>query len=73
MGTDGGQYKWSATIQTGKVPDLDNSTDLSSNVTAYANNNMFKLPNQNHKKITKIILFHEIRRIIAKNFTHELT
>lgn len=44
MGTDGGQYKWSATIQTGKVPDLDNSTDLSSNVTAYTNNNMFKLP-----------------------------
>ena len=25
-GTEGGRYKWSATLQTGKIPDLDNQT-----------------------------------------------
>ena len=36
MGTEGGRYKWSATLQTGKVPDL-NST-ATPTITAYANN-----------------------------------
>ena len=36
-GTDGGMYKWSATIQSGQVPELASTDDLSSVVTAYAN------------------------------------
>ena len=36
MGTEGGRYKWSATLQTGKKPDL-NSTETPT-ITAYANN-----------------------------------
>ena len=35
-GTEGGRYKWSATLQTGKVPDM-NSTETPT-ITAYANN-----------------------------------
>ena len=35
MGTEGGRYKWSATLQTGKAPDL-NST-ATPTITAYAN------------------------------------
>ena len=42
-GTDGGLYKWSATIQTGKKPNFNEGTDTTSNTTAYANNNTFKL------------------------------
>ena len=34
--TEGGRYKWSATIQTGKIPDLD--SQVSPTITAYANN-----------------------------------
>ena len=34
-GTEGGRYKWSATLQTGKVPDLD--SQVSPTITAYAN------------------------------------
>ena len=44
-GTDGGQYKWSATIQTGRIPEFANSDDLSAVATAYANSNFFKLSN----------------------------
>ena len=54
MGTDAGQYKWSATIQTGKVPDLDNSTDLGSVVTAYANNNFCKLSSATATKVNNV-------------------
>ena len=42
-GTDGGQYKWSATIQTGKKPDFGETTDTTGNYTVYANGNTFVL------------------------------
>ena len=35
-GTEGGRYKWSATLQTGRIPDLD--SQLTPTITAYANN-----------------------------------
>ena len=35
-GTEGGRYKWSATIQTGRIPDLD--SQVSPTITPYANN-----------------------------------
>ena len=35
-GTEGGRYKWSATIQTGKTPDLASTANPT--ITAYANN-----------------------------------
>mgnify|MGYP003645413664 FL=1 len=41
-GTDGGQYKWSATLQTGKKPDLTNATAIGTE-TAYANTTIPKL------------------------------
>ena len=34
-GTEGGRYKWSATLQTGKIPDLD--SQVTPTITAYAN------------------------------------
>ena len=34
--TEGGRYKWSATIQTGRIPDLD--SQVAPTITAYANN-----------------------------------
>lgn len=36
MGTEGGRYKFSATLQTGKIPDLDETTVVGG--TPYANN-----------------------------------
>ena len=41
MNTDGGQYKWSATIQTGDACDFADQTD--SGATPYANTTFFKL------------------------------
>ena len=38
MGTDGGQYKWSATISSGRVPDLTENTPISG--TAYDANHI---------------------------------
>ena len=35
-GTEGGRYKWSATLQTGRIPDLD--SQVTPTITAYANN-----------------------------------
>ena len=55
-GTDGGQYKWSATLMTGKKPDLD-STD-SPTITAYANTTIPKLSGSSAHKVfnTDIIM-----------------
>ena len=41
MGTDGGQYKWSATIQTGAPCDFADNTNTGG--TAYVNTDLFKL------------------------------
>lgn len=41
MGTEGGQYKWSATIQTGAACDFNDQTD--SGGTNYVNTDLFKL------------------------------
>lgn len=35
-GTEGGRYKWSATLQTGRIPDLD--SQVAPTITPYANN-----------------------------------
>ena len=40
-GTDGGQYKWSATLMTGKKPDLASTAEPT--ITAYANTTIPKL------------------------------
>ena len=48
-GTDGGQYKWSATLQTGKKPDL-NST-ATPTITAYANNDIPELSASSGHKV----------------------
>ncbi len=53
-GTEGGLYKWSATIQTGKVPDLDEATDTTGNTTNYANDNMFKLSSATATKVANV-------------------
>ena len=37
-GSEGGMYKWAATIQSGQVPELDSTDDLRAVVTAYASN-----------------------------------
>ena len=50
-GTDGGLYKWSATIQTGKKPNFNESTDTTGNTTNYVNTNMFKLSNATATKV----------------------
>ena len=49
-GTDGGAYKWSATIQSGRKPELANSEALSSG-TAYVNTNLLKLSNATATKV----------------------
>ena len=41
MNTEGGRYKWSATLQTGKKPDLASTAEPT--ITAYANTDMPKL------------------------------
>ena len=41
MATEGGRYKWSATLQTGKKPDLASTAEPT--ITAYANTDMPKL------------------------------
>ncbi len=35
VGTEGGRYKWSATLQTGRIPDLD--SQVTPTITAYGN------------------------------------
>ena len=49
-GTEGGAYKWNATIQSGRKPELANSEALSSG-TAYVNTNLLKLSNATATKV----------------------
>tara|TARA_R110000751_G_scaffold131151_2_gene233277 strand:+ start:262 stop:1239 length:978 start_codon:yes stop_codon:yes gene_type:complete len=49
-GTEGGQYKWSATLMTGKKPDLTNATAINSE-TAYANTTIPKLSDSTGHKV----------------------
>lgn len=48
-GTDGGQYKWSATLMTGKKPDL--ASTASPTITAYANTDIPKLSGSSGHKV----------------------
>lgn len=54
--TDGGQYKWSATLQTGKKPDL--ASTASPTITAYANTDIPLLSSSSGHKVfnTDVIL-----------------
>jgi hypothetical protein len=56
-GTEGGQYKFNATLQTGKKPDLSNTTDITT-PTAYANTDIPKLSSSSGHKVfnTDVIL-----------------
>lgn len=49
MGTEGGRYKWSATLQTGKKPDL--ASEATPTITAYANTDMPKLSSASGIKV----------------------
>ena len=49
MATEGGRYKWSATLQTGKSPELDGSTDLGG--TAYVNTDIPKLSSSSNHMV----------------------
>ena len=51
--SDGGMYKWSATIQTGKVPDLDYTTGTP-NPTDYSNATIKKLSNATATKVANV-------------------
>ena len=55
-GTDGGQYKWSATLQTGKKPDLNSTNNPT--ITAYANTDIPELSDSSGHKVfdTSVIL-----------------
>ncbi len=48
-GTEGGRYKWSATLQTGKTPDLASTANPT--ITAYANTNTTTLGSASVTKI----------------------
>jgi len=54
--TDGGQYKWSATLQTGKNPDLESTAEPT--ITAYANTDIPLLSSSSGHKVfdTEVIL-----------------
>ena len=49
-GTEGGRYKFSATLQSGKVPDLANALNVT-NYTPYANNTTASLSNASGIKV----------------------
>ena len=49
MGTEGGRYKLSATLQTGKKPDL--ASEATPTITAYANTDMPKLSSASGIKV----------------------
>ena len=50
--TEGGRYKWSATIQTGKKPDLASTANPT--ITAYANTNIPLMSNASSLKISDV-------------------
>tara|TARA_R100001463_G_scaffold2964_3_gene12288 strand:+ start:691 stop:1692 length:1002 start_codon:yes stop_codon:yes gene_type:complete len=51
-GTEGGRYKWSATIQTGKKPDLASTAEPT--ITAYANTNVPLMSNASDVRISDV-------------------
>ena len=51
-GTEGGRYKWSATLQTGYLPDLDSTTAAGS--TAYANTTTTSLASASAIKVYNV-------------------
>jgi len=61
MGTEGGRYKWSATVQTGKKPDLASTAEPT--ITAYANTNIPLMSNASGFKIS------DVSDIIMNSFT----
>lgn len=61
MGTEGGRYKWSATVQTGKKPDLASTANPT--ITAYANTNIPLLSNASGIKIS------DVSDIVMSSFT----
>ena len=61
LGTEGGRYKWSATIQTGKVPDLASTAEPT--ITAYANTNVPLLSNASDVRIS------DVSNMVLNSFT----
>jgi hypothetical protein len=59
-GTDGGQYKWSATLMTGKKPDL--ASTASPTITAYATTDIPKLSSSSGHKVFNV-------NVILSSFT----
>ena len=61
MGTEGGRYKWTATVQTGKNPDLASTAEPT--ITAYANTNIPLMSNASGFKIS------DVSNIVMNSFT----
>ena len=60
-GTEGGRYKWSATIQTGKKPDLASTAEPT--ITAYANTNIPLMSNASDVRMS------DVSNIVLSSFT----
>ena len=60
-GTEGGRYKWSATIQTGKKPDLASTAEPT--ITAYANTNVPLMSNASDVRIS------DVSNMVLNSFT----
>ena len=61
MTTEGGRYKWSATIQTGKKPDL--ASTATPTITAYANTNIPLMSNASDIRIS------DVSNMVMNSFT----
>ena len=61
MGSEGGRYKWSATLQTGRKPDL--ASTATPTITAYANTNVPLLSNSSDVRIS------DVSNIVLSSFT----
>ena len=59
--SEGGRYKWSATIQTGKKPDLASTADPT--ITAYANTNVPLMSNSSDLRIS------DVSNVVMSTFT----
>lgn len=59
--TEGGRYKWSATIQTGKKPDLASTAEPT--ITAYANTNVPLMSNASDVRIS------DVSNMVLNSFT----
>ena len=60
-GTEGGRYKWSATIQTGKKPDL--ASEAEPTITAYANTNVPLMSNASDIRMS------DVSNMVLNSFT----